>query len=137
MRKKEDGYYRGSSCKYKLIAHIVFVTKFRYKILYGKLDNDLKKIMLDLANENDWYIQILETDIDNIHILLDYHQTDSISNIVKILKQQSTYRIWQLHPELRKTYFGARNLFWSSGYFACSIGDASNETIKKHIENQG
>ena len=56
MHKKEDGYYRGSSCKYKLIAHIVFVTKFRYKILYGKLDNDLKKIMLDLANENDWYI---------------------------------------------------------------------------------
>ena len=93
MRKKEDGYYRGSSCKYKLIAHIVFVTKFRYKILYGKLDNDLKKIMLDLANENDWYIQILETDIDHIHILLDYHQTYSISNIVKILRQQSTYRI--------------------------------------------
>ena len=40
MRKKEYGYYRGSSCKYKLITHIVFVTKFRYKILYGKLDND-------------------------------------------------------------------------------------------------
>ena len=91
--------------------------------------------MLDLANENDWYIQILETDIDHIHILLDYHQIDSISNTVKILKQQSTYRIWQLHPELRKTYFGARNLFWSSGYFACIIGDASNETIKKYIEN--
>lgn len=53
MRKKEDGYYRGGSCKYKLTAHIVFVTKFRYKILVSKLDNDLKKIMLDLANEND------------------------------------------------------------------------------------
>ena len=137
MYKKKDGYYRGSSCKYKLIAHIVFVTKFRYKILYGKLDDDLKKIMLDLVNENDWYIQILETDIDHIHILLDYHQTDSISNIVKILKQQSTYRIWQLHPELRKTYFGARNLLGSSGYFACSIGDASNETIRQYIKNQG
>lgn len=81
MRKKEDGYYRGSSCKYKLIVHIVFVTKFRYKILHGKLDNDLKKIMLDLANENDWYIQILETDIDHIHILLDYHQTDSYQTL--------------------------------------------------------
>lgn len=56
MHKKEDGYYRGGSCKYKLTAHIVFVTKFRYKILVGKLDNDLKKIMLDLANENDWHI---------------------------------------------------------------------------------
>lgn len=106
MHKKEDGYYRGGSCKYKLTAHIVFVTKFRYKILVGKLDNDLKKIMLDLANENDWHIQILETDVDHIHILIDYRQTDSISTIVKILKQQSTYRIWQLHPELRKTYWG-------------------------------
>lgn len=44
MHKKEDGYYRGGSCKYKLTAHIVFVTKFRYKILVGKLDNDLKKM---------------------------------------------------------------------------------------------
>ena len=137
MHKKEDGYYRGGSCKYKLTVHLVFVTKFRYKTLTGKLDNDLNKIILDLANENDWYVQILETDVDHIHILLDYHQTDSISNIVKILKQQSTYRIWQLHPELRKTYYDAKYMFWSGGYFACSIGDASNETIRQYIEKQG
>lgn len=86
MHKKEDGYYRGGSCKYKLTVHLVFVTKFRYKILNGKLDDDLKKIMLDLANENDWHIQILETDIDHIHILLDYHQTDSIFRYCKNTK---------------------------------------------------
>ena len=137
MHKKADGYYRGGSCKYRLTIHLVLVTKFRYKTLVGKLDNDVKKIICDLANENGWHIQILETHADHIHILLDYHQTDSISNIVKILKQQSTYRIWQLHSELRKMYFGNRCLFWSGGYFACSVGDASSEIVRKYIENQG
>ena len=134
--QKVDTYYRGSHCKYKLTMHTVLVTKYRRKLLYGKLDNDLKKIICELANENDWHIQILETDGDHIHILLDYKQYESVSDVVKILKQQSTYRIWQLHPELKRNYW-KRNIFWSGGYFACSIGDASNETIRKYIEEQG
>ena len=56
MHKKADGYYRGGSCKYRLTIHLVLVTKFRYKTLVGKLDNDIKKIICDLANENGWHI---------------------------------------------------------------------------------
>lgn len=134
--QKVDNYYRGGSSKFKLTIHIVLVTKYRRKILYGKLDNDLKKIICDIANENDWHIQILETDKDHIHILMDYKPRESVSDIMKILKQQSTHRIWQLHPELAKNYW-KRRIFWTDGYFVCSIGDASNETIRKYIENQG
>ena len=72
----------------------------------------------------------METDKDHIYILLDYKPYENISDIVKKLKQYSTYRIWNIHPELRKTYFGDKKLFWSGEYFICSKGDASNETIK-------
>ena len=137
MIKKDDSYYRGSSCKFKLTAHLCLVTKFRYKTLIGQLKDDLKQIIQDISSENDWNIQILETDVDHIHILFDYKPNENISNIVKKIKQYSSFRIWDMHPELRNTYFGKRKLFWSGGYFICSIGDASNETIKQYIEKQG
>ena len=54
--QKVDNYYRGAHCKYKITIHIVLVTKYRRKILVDKLDNNLKKIIGELANENDWHI---------------------------------------------------------------------------------
>lgn len=38
---------------------------------------------------------------------------------------------------IKKYLFWKKKLFWSGGYFICSIGDASNETIKQYIEKQG
>lgn len=134
---KKNNYYRGSHCKYKLTVHLIFVTKYRQKILYDKLKVDLNNYILTLAIKYDWYIQILESDKDHIHILLDYKPTDTISNIVKILKQMTTNEMWKLHPELKSIYWHKEKLFWSNGYFACSIGDASNEIIKQYIANQG
>jgi putative transposase len=45
-------------------------------------------------------------------------------------------KIWKLHPELDK-YFWKEKTFWSDGYFCCSIGNASIETVIKYIESQG
>lgn len=39
----------------------------------------------------------------------------------------------KLHSELSETYWHKEKLFWSNGYFACSIEDASNEIIKQYI----
>lgn len=30
-----------------------------------------------------------------------------------------------------------KKIFWSDGYFVCSIGEVSSATIQKHIESQG
>lgn len=45
--------------------------------------------------------------------------------------------MWQDYPDLRDIYYGEKRLLWSRGYFACSVGDASNDTIKRCIETQG
>lgn len=60
-----------------------------------------------------------------------------MSNIVHHIKQVSTYRMWQDCPNLKDIYYGEKRLLWSRGYFVCSVGDASNDTIKKYIETQG
>lgn len=67
----------------------------------------------------------MESNIDHIHLMIQYLPEISITQIIHKIKQITTYRIWK-----EKT-------FWSDGYFACSIGEANPETIKAYIENQG
>ena len=53
------------------------------------------------------------------------------------MKQQSTFKMWQLYEtELRHLYW-YQNTLWSKGYFYCSIGDVSTKIIEQYIENQG
>lgn len=67
----------------------------------------------------------METDKDHIHILLGYYPDVSIAEIVKNLKQYSTYKMWKYHKAyLSKMYWKGKAL-WSDGYFACSIGQVS------------
>lgn len=89
------------------------------------------------AQTNDFKIQVMEVDKDHIHLLVDYSPNISVSQIVRLLKQVTTSRVWFVfNNELRK-HFWKRRVFWSAGYFVCSTGDASTETIAKYIAEQG
>lgn len=81
----------------------------------------------------------MEVDENHIHVLIQYYPTQSILDIVRHLKQMSTYRIWRQNNNrlcLQK-HFWKENTFWSDGYFACSIGNVSKEIIEKYIQEQG
>ena len=81
----------------------------------------------------------MEVDKDHIHMLVQYTQTKSILDIVRLFKQMSTYRIWRQnnnHIYLKKQFW-LEKTFWGDGYFAFSIGQVSQETIEKYIQNQG
>ena len=75
--------------------------------------------------------------MDHIHILLDYKVTDCVSDIVKVLKMVTTRMMWKNHTYLMQKNFWKEHTLWSDGYFACSIGEASRETIQRYIQNQG
>ena len=84
----------------------------------------------------------METGKDHIHILIEYKASDSISNIVKILKQYTTYILWKyilwkLYNDILLKFYWKRKIIWSEGYFTCSIGQVSQSIIEKYIESQG
>lgn len=57
--------------------------------------------------------------------------------IVRVLKQQSTIRIWKdRYKEMKKIYWHEKTL-WTDGYFCSTIGEVSSETLKHYIQNQG
>ncbi|MCL1819586.1 MAG: IS200/IS605 family transposase [Oscillospiraceae bacterium] len=128
-------YTSRNHSKYCLMCHLIFVCKYRKKLL-SVFGTQVKKLLCDIAEENDIEIMKMEVDKDHIHILISYSSTKSILEIVRLFKQISTYRIWRQYDNdkyLRK-HFWKEQTFWSDGYFACSIGQVSKDIIEKYIQ---
>lgn len=120
-----------------LMAHIVFVTKYRKQILADTIRIDVMQCVYDTCERYHWYIKKMETDKDHIHLLIQYNPTDSITRIVSMLKQCTTWELWKSHSEELSRYYWKEHTLWSDGYFAASIGEVSQSTIEHYIENQG
>ena len=130
-------YVSRNHSKYLLMAHLIFVCKYR-KPLLVEFGDDIKRLMYEIAEDYDFGILEMEVDIDHIHILIEYNPTQSILQLVRHLKQISTYQIWRSgNAEGLKENFWKEQTFWSDGYFACSIGQVSKEVVEKYIRTQG
>lgn len=80
----------------------------------------------------------MELDKDHIHFLISIEPTETISNVVQHLKQVSTYYLWKDQREhLEQFYWSGKHHLWTKGYFCSTIGEVSEEKIKKYIEKQG
>ena len=133
----QSNYSRTNHSKHYLKAHIILVCKYRKKLLVGQLKEDMHNILENIIAGSDFTVEVFESDLDHCHFLIRYIPRLSISQIVRRLKQQSTYLIWQKHSVSLSKQFWRKSTFWSDGYFVCSIGEASPETIRQYILSQG
>ena len=116
---------------------IVLVTKYRKALLQNGIDDFVKRALSYLADQNNWAIIAMETDQDHIHILLEYDVTELICDIISIIKQRTTHWLWVRYKDVLSTQYWKKFIFWSDGYFACSIGEVSSATIEKYIAKRG
>lgn len=123
--------------KYSLKVHIILVTKYRKQLLIGAIDENVKQRIFDICSLNGWDIIAMETDKDHIHFLISYDITDRICDIVKTIKQTTTYYLWQEYPNFLSKHYWKKKIFWSDGYFVCSIGEVSSAIIQNYMKNQG
>lgn len=129
-------YITENHSKHLLMCHLIFVCKYRKKLL-SKVGQDIKNEIEKIADYYGWYIVEQEIDQDHIHILIRYPPKRSVLEMVRLLKQLTTYRIWRNHNQYLSRHFWKERTFWSDGYFSCSIGNVSKETIQKYIQTQG
>jgi putative transposase len=87
---KKSNYITTNRSKHYLKCHLIFVCKYRKKLLIGQLNDDVKQIFKSIANNSDFEIEVFESDIDHIHFLIRYIPRLSIAQIVRRLKQEST-----------------------------------------------
>lgn len=133
----DNRYNRHNRRKYSLKVHIVLVTKYRKQLLKGNIADDVKQKISDICKSKEWEVIAMETDKDHINFLVEYDATDRVCDIVKVVKQETTYYLWQKYGSFLSKQYWKKRIFWSDGYFACSIGEVSSATIQKYIESQG
>ena len=107
----DSRYNRHNRRKYSLKVYIVLVTKYRKQLLKDSIADDVKQKILDIANTRGYEIIAIETDKDHIHFLLSYDTADRVCDIVKIVKQETTYYLWQKYSSvLSRQYWEEKNL---------------------------
>ena len=94
----DNRYNRHNRRKYSLKVYIVLVTKYRKKLLKGSIADDVKQKIFDIPNTRGYEIIAMEADKDHMHFLISYDTTDRVCDIVKIVKQETTYcpmaKVW-------------------------------------------
>ena len=130
-------YISKNHSKFLIKYHIILVCKYRKQLLVGAVEYDMKKIMRHISEMSDFDIEVMETDKDHLHMMVRSEPKLSPLQIVRRLKKMSTSAVWKKYGDFLRHNFYKEHTFWTDGYFISSIGNVSQETIKKYIENQG
>ena len=124
--------------KYLFQYHIIFVCKYRKKLLMSKqISDDIKQFSYEICQKHKVIIRYMQTDKDHIHYMIETEPTMSISKIVNLMKSYTTYHIWKRYPDYLRKHFWKEHTFWTDGYVVFSVGNVSEEMLRKYIENQG
>ena len=115
-------------CKY----HVVFIPKYRQKVIYGKLRIAIGRILRDLCEQKG--VELVEGHAlsDHVHLCLKIPPKYSVSYAVGFLKGKSAVRI---HRELLKARRMTGLHFWATGYWVSTVG-RDEETVRKYIREQ-
>jgi putative transposase len=117
----------------QITYHIVLVPKYRYKIFNNEqIKKDCELILNKICMEQHYKLHAIEVVEDHVHLFVEIHPSNSLSEVVQYLKGGSSYRLFKLHPELKKRYWSGN--LWSGGKFYRSIGNVTADTIKHYIK---
>ena len=120
-----------SHTKWNCIYHIVFVPKYRRKVLYGKVRKDVHEIIRKLCDYKQ--IEIVEgaVSVDHVHLCVKIPPKMSIATFMGYLKGKSALMVFDLHPGMKH---GNRH-FWARGYYVDTVG-RNEEQIRMYIKDQ-
>ena len=133
---------RGNHCTHNINYHIIWIPKYRKKILVGELRNTVKKLIEKQCKILDLEMLALEVIPDHIHLFVSAKPTHTPYEIVKKLKGSISHQLREDKPDLKylgyhKHYKTFPNL-WARGYYIGSAGHVSQDAVKRYImEQQG
>ena len=124
-----------SHTSWECVYHIVWIPKYRRKVLYGETRREVGEILRMLVDHMDG-VEIVEGTacVDHIHICLRIAPKHSVSHVVGRLKCKSAIVLHERHPEWRKLTGRDRTL-WARGYYVSTVG-LNESIIRRYIQRQ-
>ncbi|MBW6411962.1 IS200/IS605 family transposase [Clostridium weizhouense] len=129
-----EEYNKRSHTVYDIKYHVIWVTKYRYKVLNKHISSRLRELIRQGCEARQITIVRGSIGKDHVHMLWGCSPSIAPSKIVQYLKDRSSRLIQDEFPELKKRYWGQH--LWARGYFCATVGSVTEETIKRYIESQ-
>ena len=127
-------YRHGSHTVFTIHIHLVWITKYRKKVLEGAIAHRVREMIRETCTKEGVDIMAGHVSRDHVHLFVSIPPQVTISRLVQRLKGKTSYKLLSEYPHLQKLYWGRH--FWARGYFCCSSGNVTDEVIKAYIENQ-
>lgn len=127
-------YWTGAHTTHRLRYHLVWIPKYRRRVLEGAVAVRVRQLLEQAAEVNRWQLHELNVQTDHVHLLLQIHPRDRVADVVQRLKGGSSRLLRQEFPELEEFLWGRS--FWCDGYFAESVGQTQEGVIRRYIRQQ-
>ncbi len=124
----------GRHCVFAMHVHLVFVTKYRYRVFDGDAIRRLKQLFSKVCTDFESELVEMNGEDNHVHLLLKYPPKVSVSSLVNSLKGVSSRMLRQERPDLMRRYW--KGVLWSPSYFAASCGGAPISLLREYIEQQ-
>ena len=125
---------KSSHVQYDLQYHIVWTTKYRYRVLNGNIAERTRELIRQCCNSMDVNIIRGSISSDHVHILVSCPPSLSVSKLLQQIKGKTSRVLLSEYKSLKQRYWGQH--LWAAGYFCRSVGFVTQDIIKEYIENQ-
>jgi len=132
MRMSEPRYRTTSGSVSALTYHLVWCVKYRRKVLIGSIEQRLKELITEKANELKCEIIALEVMPDHVHLCFAALPTDAPQHFANQFKGYTSRYLREEFPNLKSRLPS----LWSRSYYVGSAGHVAAETIQRYIEDQ-
>ena len=127
-------YSVGSHTTHRLKYHLVWIPKYRKRVLRGPLARRLYELLTQCAEINKWKVEEMNIQVDHVHLLIQLPPKEAVAHAMQLMKGGTSRVIRKEFPELEEFLWG--DSLWADGYFAESVGQVTESRIKAYIQNQ-
>jgi len=126
-------YDKGKHCVFYHRYHLVWSTKYRYKVLHGDVRLRVRDIIRQVCAENGVDIIRGVLSSDHVHMFVSVPPKLAISDLMRKMKGRSSHKVQREFPQLKKRYWGKH--FWGRGYFSTTNGAITEDIVLQYLEN--
>ncbi|UWQ12585.1 IS200/IS605 family transposase [Aliiroseovarius crassostreae] len=126
-------YDTGKHCVYYHRYHLVWSTKYRYKVLVGHVQLRVRDIVRQVCAENGVDILRGVLSSDHVHLFVSVPPKIAISDLMRKMKGRSSHKVQREFPHLKRRYWGRR--FSGRGYFSTTNGAITEDVVLQYLEN--
>jgi putative transposase len=128
-----DEYESLSHTKWECKYHVIFIPKFRRKVLYGKLRQHLGEVLRALAAQKECRIEEGHLMADHVHMMIAIPPKHAVSQVIGFIKGKSAIHLARVYGERKRNFVGQN--FWARGYWVSTVG-RDETTIREYIRKQ-